>query len=136
MASIHRDVVVAAPVAAVWAALRDVGNPHRLFAGVLADARLDGDTRTVTFAHGPVVRERIVDVDEARQRVAYAVLGHGLIHHSASMQVFDAGGGRSRFVWITDVLPDDVAASFERTIDHGVAAMRRTLEGAEQNPGG
>ena len=40
-----------------WAALRDVGNAHRAFAGVLTDARLDGDRRVVTFANGVVAKE-------------------------------------------------------------------------------
>jgi len=59
----------------------------------------------------------------------------GLVHHSASMQVFaESDGGGSRFVWISDFLPDDLAASFGPLIDQGTAAMRRTLEGAAQPP--
>ena len=130
MASIHREARLAAPADAVWEALRDVGNVHRLFPGVLVEAHLEGDVRVVTFASGQAVRERIVAIDEQRRRVAYAVLRDGLIHHGASMQVFAEPDGGSRFVWITDLLPDSLAAPFGAVIDQGMAALKQALEGA------
>lgn len=135
MASIHREIGVAAPAEAVWAALRDVGNPHRLFRGVLADARLDGDVRTVVFVDGAVVRERIVAVDDDRRRVAYAVLKDGLVHHSAAMQVLADGPDRSRFAWTTDILPDALVAVFGPRIEQGLAALRATVESAAPREG-
>jgi carbon monoxide dehydrogenase subunit G len=128
MASIHRETLLSASADEVWASLREVGNVHRLFPGVLVDARLEGDVRVVTFVSGRVVRERVVAVDEARRRVAYAVLQDGLVHHSASMQVLAEDERSSRFVWISDLLPDDLAASFSLVIDDGVAALKRALE--------
>ncbi len=128
MVSIVREVSLACPADAAWAALHDVGNAHRLFAGVLVDARLDGDVRTVTFAHGPVLRERIIAIDDERRRVAYTVLDETLVHHSASMQVLPCADASSRFVWITDVLPDDRAGRIAPLMDQGCAALRRVLE--------
>jgi uncharacterized protein YndB with AHSA1/START domain len=127
MASIHKEVLLDVPVERVWAALRDVGNAHHLFAGVLTDAKLDGDVRTVTFANGMVARERIIDVDEQRRRVAYAAQGSPFEHHSASMQVFAEREGRTRFVWISDFLPADVAPKVAPLIDAGCAALERNL---------
>jgi carbon monoxide dehydrogenase subunit G len=129
MASIHTETSIAAPAEAVWAALRDVGNAHLLFRGVLVNARLEGDDRIVTFADGTVVKERIIAVDDQRRRLAYSAVRAGLAHHSASMQVFAEGPASSRLVWITDVLPDEVAASVGPAIDQGTAAANRTLEG-------
>jgi carbon monoxide dehydrogenase subunit G len=129
MASIHKEALIAAPAEDVWAALRDVGNAHRLLRGVLADARLEGDSRIVVFVDGTAVRERIVTVDDERRRVAYAVLRDGVVHHNASMQVFADGADSSRFVWISDFLPDVLAASFGPLIEQGTAAAKRTLEG-------
>jgi uncharacterized protein YndB with AHSA1/START domain len=129
MASIHKETAIAAPAEAVWAALRDVGNAHLLFRGVLVDARLDGDGRIVTFADGTVVKERIIAVDDQRRRLAYAAVRDRLVHHSASMQLIAEGPASSRFIWITDVLPDEVAASVGPVIDQGTAAAKRTLEG-------
>lgn len=133
MGSIHKDVAVAAPAERVWAMLRDVANPHRLFRGVLIDARLEGSIRLVTFANGSVVRERIVAIDEARRRVAYAVLREGLVHHNAAMQVLAAGAEGSRFTWTSDFLPDELAATLGPLIDQGTAAMQRVLENSDSH---
>ena len=98
---------------------------------MLADAWLEGDTRVVTFAAGQVVRERIVAIDDERRRIAYAAVRDGLTHHSASMQVFVDGDGRSRFVWISDFLPDELAAAIRPLVEQGAAAIKQTLEGPE-----
>ena len=94
MASIRKEAAIAAPAAAAWAALRDVGALHtRLVAGFVTDCRLEGDTRVVTFANGMVARERIVTVDDAERRVVWSATGDRLAHHNASAQVFDEGDG-------------------------------------------
>lgn len=130
MASIHSEKLVRVPADRAWAALRDVANPHRLFAGVLTDARLDGDTRTVTFANGMVAQERIVDVDEGRRRVAYTVAGDMFEHHSASMQILPEGPDACRFVWDTDLLPNDRVKMVAPLVEQGSQALARTLEAA------
>ena len=59
----------------VWDAVRDFGAVHtRLVPGFVLDARLEGDARIVTFANGTVARELLVDCDEARRRLVYAVV--------------------------------------------------------------
>jgi len=130
MASIRKEIVVGAPVEDVWAAIRDVGAPHkRLAPGFLVDTRLEGDARVVTFANGLVVRERIVDVDDAARRLCWAVVGSPrLTHHNASLQVFAEGGGRSRVVWIADLLPDEIAGDIRGLIEQAMAVMKQTLE--------
>ena len=77
----------------------------RLDAGFVRDTRLDGDTRIVSFANGAVAREVLVDSDDARRRLVYAVQSERLTQHSASVQVFADGDG-SRLVWICDFLPN------------------------------
>src|SRR5215468_2072097 len=111
MASIRKEIEVEAPADDVWAAVRDVGAPHRcLGPGFLTDTRLEGNARIVTFANGLVARELIVDVDDESRRFAWAVVGSPrLHHHNASMQVFADGPRRSRLVWIADLLPDEMA---------------------------
>src|SRR4051812_28805364 len=107
MASIRREIVIDVGVEQAWQMLRRVGEPHVLFAPVLADARLDGEVRTVRFANGIEVRERILDVDDEHRRVAYAVVeSPSMTFHHASMQLDIAGPGRCLFIWITDFLPD------------------------------
>jgi hypothetical protein len=129
MASIHRETVVGVGAEQAWAALRTVGAPHELFAPVLTDGELNGETRRVTFANGMVVNERIVDVDDGMRRVAYSVIdAPGVRYHHASMQVREEGPDRCRFVWITDFLPADAAAALTPLIEAGSAALKTNLE--------
>ena len=129
MASIHQQLTVEVGSDQAWAALRLVGEAHKLFAPVLVDGQLDGDTRTVRFANGMVVQERIVDVDDERRRVAYTVLnGPGMTHHHASMQVVDAGPGRCHFIWISDFLPHDIGSNLAPLIEQGASALKNNLE--------
>ncbi len=129
MASVHREIVIERPPAEVWGALADVGALHtRLAPGFVTDCRLEPGARVVTFANGMVARELIVDVDGERRRVAWAVVGGRLSHHNASAQVFAAGDGASRFVWIADFLPDEHAPQVAAMIDHGLAAIKRHLD--------
>ena len=132
MASIRREIVVEARAEQVWAAVRDVGAPHkRLAPGFVVDTRLEGDARIVTFANGLVARELIVDVDDGARRLVWAVVGSPrLTHHNASLQVFAEGERRSRVVWIADLLPSEAAAVIAGMIDQGMAIMKPTLEKA------
>ena len=128
MASIIRDIAVAAAPETVWQAVRDVGNAHRLFAGVLKDCRMGEGERTVIFANGTVVRELILDINDERRRVAYAAVGGRTTHHNSSLQVFAAEGGHSRIQWVTDFLPNELAPVIGGLVEAGAAAMKRQLE--------
>jgi hypothetical protein len=129
MASIHREAELNVDAARAWARLRAVGDAHKLFAPVLVDGKLDGDTRTVRFANGMVVQERILDVDEERRRVAYTVLdAPGVTFHHASMQIVDAGPGRCRFIWITDLLPGEARDAIAPLVEEGTRALQTNLE--------
>jgi Polyketide cyclase / dehydrase and lipid transport len=135
MASIRKEIVIDTGLEPAWSALRRVGEPHTLFAPVLTDAQIEGDVRTVRFANGMIVRERILDVDDEHRRIAYAVLDpHGMSYHHASMQVDVAGPGRCVFVWITDFLPAEAGASLQPLIDQGADALKRNLESTASAP--
>lgn len=129
MASIHKEILIEASPETVWAAIRDVGAVHkRLVPGLVTDVRMDGDARMITFANGRTVRELIVDVNDGKRRLAYAAVGGLPKHHHASMQVFAEGEHRSRLVWITDVVPDDVAQLVGTFVEKGSAIIKQTLE--------
>ena len=128
MASIHKEVAVRARPEDVWAAVRDVGAVHeRLVPGLLVDASLEGDARVVTWANGMVLRELIVDIDDVAMRLAYAAVGGRTTHHNSSMQVFAAVEG-SRLVWITDLLPNELAGFVAGLVEQGAAVIKQTLE--------
>jgi hypothetical protein len=130
MASIHREVIIAATPEVVWAAVRDIGAIHtRLAPGFVVDTKLepDGAARLVTFGNGTIARELIVDIDDTARRLAWSVVGGRMTHHNASAQVFDESGA-TRFVWIADLLPHEVAPAIAAMIDQALAAIRRHLE--------
>ena len=129
MASIHKDIPINAGCSEVWAAVRDFGALPRLAPGFVVDAKLEDGARIVTFANGNVAREVLVDCDEARRRLVYAIVNERVTHYSASVQVFDAGPGRSQVSWTVDVLPNDIAPYISGQMDLGVLAMQRALAG-------
>jgi carbon monoxide dehydrogenase subunit G len=133
MASIRREIRIDARPETAWAALRDVGALHRrLVPGFVTSTRLEEGARVVTFGNGMVARELIVDVDDEARRVAWSVVGSRMTHHNASAQVFPDGAAGCRFMWIADLLPNEVAPSIAAMIDQGIAVIKQTLERAER----
>jgi hypothetical protein len=131
MASISKEIFIDVDPTDAWAALRDFrAVDERLVPGFVVSCELDGpDTRIVTFFNGAVAREVLVGIDDDARRLAYTVVEGPLdsTHHNASAQVLPEGGG-CRFVWITDVLPDDVAGTVSELMDRGIAVIKQTLE--------
>jgi hypothetical protein len=129
MASIQREVILNAPLDQVWDALRDIGALHtRLVPGFVVDTRLEDGARMVTFANGMTVRELIVDVDPLRRRVCWAAVDTPMMkHYNASFQLFEVGDGRTKGVWIADLLPNEAAPQVDEMIQQGLAAMKRVF---------
>ena len=129
MASIRKEILIEADCEEVWAAARDVGALHeRLASGFVVDTRMEGDDRIVTFANGLVAREAIVAIDDAARRLAWTVVGGRTSHYAASFQAFADGEGRTRALWIVDLLPNDLAGPIGAMVEQGSAAIKRTLE--------
>jgi Polyketide cyclase / dehydrase and lipid transport len=132
MASIIREIFIDADPADVWTALADFGAVHeRLVPGFVVESVVDGPgSRVVTFFNGAVAREVLVGIDEDARRLAYSVVDGPLraTHHNASAQVVAEREGHSRFVWITDVLPDNLAAGIGEMMDRGLGVIKQTLE--------
>jgi carbon monoxide dehydrogenase subunit G len=131
MASIRREIVIQATPERVWDALRDVGAIHtRLAPGFVANVVLEEGARIVTFGNGMTARELIVDLDDAARRLVWSARGGRMTHHNASAQVFPEGEG-TRFVWIADLLPHELAPAIAGMIEQGLAAIKQTLERRE-----
>lgn len=131
MASIRQEIPINAEPEDVWEALRDFGAVHRrLVPGFVVDSRMDGADRIVTFFNGAVARERLVAVDEQTRRLVYTVVegSMGATHHNASAQVLPDGEGGTRFVWITDLLPDNLAGPVGQLMEQGARVIKQTLE--------
>lgn len=128
MASIRKEIEIHTSADDVWDALRDVGALHtRLAAGFVVDTHLDGGARIVTFANGMAVREEIVSVDESTRRVVWAIVDQQFRHFNGAAQVFGDDDG-ARFVWTSDLLPEDAADNVEAMMTAGIAAIKATLE--------
>jgi uncharacterized protein YndB with AHSA1/START domain len=130
MATIRKEIEIHASPQRVWEALSDVGALHtRLAAGFVAETRMEGNERIVTFANGMVAREEIVAVDDAARRVVWAIVGQQFHHYNGAAQLFDHANG-TRFVWTTDLLPDELAPNVDAMMTAGIAAIKKTIEGA------
>ena len=130
MASIHNDVPLNAPAHKVWDAVRDFGALHeRLVPGFVTACQLDGDARIVTFSNGSVAREVLVDADDARQRLVYAINNERLKHYSASVQVVADGDAKCRLIWTIDMLPNELAPYVQGQTKEAVHAMHRAFPG-------
>jgi uncharacterized protein YndB with AHSA1/START domain len=134
MASITKEIVIDAPAEEVWDALRDFGALHeRLVPGFVVAAELRGDVRVVTFFNGAVAHEQLVGTDDETRRLAYTVIEGPLraTHHNAAAQVVAEGAGRSRFVWVADVLPDELEPAMSGLMEQGIGVVKATLEGGD-----
>jgi len=130
MASIQKEFDVGSPAHDVWDAVRDFDAVHtRLAPGFVTNAVMDGDSRLVTFSNGTSARELLVDCDDAKRRLVYAVISERIKQHSASVQILENDDGRSKFIWIVDVLPNEIAPYISEQMDLSVAAMKKKLEG-------
>lgn len=128
MASILREITVAAVPALVWEIVRDFDHVHeRLVPGFLTACVAEPGARVVTFENGLVARELLVGTCEEQRRLSYASVGGRPTHHNASVQVFAEGAMRTRLVWITDVLPNELADSIAQMMDRALGVMAETL---------
>jgi hypothetical protein len=131
MAHIRKEVSIDASPQEVWAAVRDWGALHeRLVPGFVTDTVVqeNGD-RIVTFFNGTVLREVLVDLDEESRRLAWSIVDGPYTHHNACAQVFPDGEDAARFVWVADLLPDELAARTDESMQAGTNVVKQTLEG-------
>jgi len=128
MATIYKEFIVDAGMDSVWDALRDFNAVHqRLAPGFVVDCQPGDGSRTVTFANGMVAHEVLVGIHEEAHRLSYTVVGGKASHHMASAQLFAEGDKRTRFVWITDALPDALEGYIAAMMTQGAAVMQRAL---------
>ena len=133
MTTLRREVLLRAPIEAVWGAVRDIGALHtRLVPGFVVDTQLVEDGRIVTFANGMIVHEPIIDIDEERHRICWTALGAPLTHYNASFELY-AEGEMTRGVWIADLLPHEAADFVAPMMQEGLSAMTRAFGDGSQS---
>jgi uncharacterized protein YndB with AHSA1/START domain len=129
VASIRKERTIAVSPEQAWAALGDWAAPHeRLAPGFLVDTRIDGEDRLVTFFNGAVARERLVERDEEERRLVWSIVDGPYTHHNGAAQVIANDDGTTRFVWIADLLPDEIAEMTGEMMERGVENVKQALE--------
>jgi Polyketide cyclase / dehydrase and lipid transport len=97
--------------------------------GFVTDVRLDGEDRIVTFYNQLVARERLVNTSDADRRLVWSVIDGPFAHYNSAAQVFPAGAG-TRFAWISDLLPEEMARHVDEMMERGIDTIKHTLETA------
>ncbi|MFE9323655.1 SRPBCC family protein [Nocardia sp. NPDC052278] len=131
MATIRTEIVIDASPQHIWDVVRDVGAVHkRLLPGRVADTRIQGVERFLTFPDGHIIRELIISIDDETRRMAYSVADGArpsLDYHHASFEV-RSEGEHGRLIWITDVLPDTIAPEIRIRTEYGIKEMKQAIE--------
>jgi len=137
MATLFKEIEIAAEPDVIWAAAKDVGALHtRLVPGFVIDTKLVSPntnainpSRDVTFANGLVVREHILSIDDARRRMSWTIESAQVTHYNAVLEIErTTTSGKSRVKWTTDLRPDEAAPQIGAMHDEGLAAMKRAFE--------
>lgn len=130
MASIRKERTIAVSPEQAWAALGDWAAPHeRLAPGFLVDTQIEGEDRVVTFFNGAVARERLVERNEEERRLVWSIVDGPYTHHNGAAQVIANDDGTTRFVWIADLLPNEIAEMTGEMMERGVENVKQALEG-------
>lgn len=75
-----------------------------------------------------VIREPIVNIDDEAKRVVWSEESDQLTHYNASAQVFNDDNGRTKMVWIADLLPNGASEFVAQMMGDGMTAMNKTLD--------
>ncbi len=126
MATINLHTTLAVAPDELWKTVRDVGGVSAML-DVITESSVDGDKRQCTMADGGHLDETILSIDDEHHRVAYTITASPfpIEAHAASMQVTDAGNGRSNFDWITDIKPDELAGALGPMLSAEIAQMEQ-----------
>jgi hypothetical protein len=131
LASVVRDIVIDAPADYCWDAVRAFDALHvRLAPGFVTALTMAGDRqRRITFFTGAIATETLVGIDDKIMRLAYKVDDGPMraTHYNASVQVIPHGAGQCRFVWVVDILPDELAGRTAEAMDAGLRAISAAL---------
>jgi carbon monoxide dehydrogenase subunit G len=126
MASITKSTYLGTGSDEVWEVLRDPGRVNELIT-FLGEVTVDGNTRVCALGDD-VLEELLVDIDDVARRFVYSIRRSpfGFVHHSASMQAIPEGEG-TRFVWVTDLLPDEARPAVDEALTAALASIQKAF---------
>ena len=125
-------------VEALWAAVSDFGDLSWLPGKPIYSSEGEGPgmVRILNMSPIPEVREQLDEIDEDHHTIFYRVIAGvpmPITDYQASMQVVDAGQGRSRLIWSSKWEPDGVSEEEATQVvsnmyKNVMAAMKSKLE--------
>ena len=131
MASIRKERTIEVSPEEAWEVLSDWGAPHkRLVPGFVVSTELDGEDRIVTFFNGAVARERLIERSDEERRLVWSIVDGPYTHHNGAAQIVANENGTTRFVWIADLLPNEMATVTSELMERGIETVKQSLEGS------
>lgn len=135
MATIRKERTIEVGPEEAWSVLSDWGAPHeRLVPGFVVATELDGEDRLVTFFNGAVARERLIAQDEDERRLVWSIVDGPYAHHNGAAQIIANEDGTTHFVWIADVLPNEMAEITGELMERGIETVKQSLEASAGAP--
>jgi hypothetical protein len=133
VATIRKERTIGVSPEEAWAVLADWGAPHeRLVPGFVVATELDGEDRLVTFFNGAVARERLIERSEEERRLVWSIVDGPYAHHNGAAQVHANEDGTTRFVWIADLLPNEMAEITGELMEQGIETVKQSLEASAE----
>lgn len=127
MATIRKEFEVNSDVNSVWEKIADTGNISQII-GFVSESQQSGDQRVCKLDNGATLVEKIISVNEGLKRVVYSITESPLnMEFQVASMELEASGGKTKFVWTADLLPDAAAEALEPMMDSAVADMSKTL---------
>lgn len=126
-ASVRRERCFAVGADVVWAVVSRPELLDRWFPGVVA-CHLADDVRTVTLATGASLEERIITNDPLQRRFQYRIAGGLFREHLATLDVLEAGEGRSLVIYACDADPAAMAIILGGAMAAALEELGRQLE--------
>lgn len=130
-------IIIDAAADAIWQVIGDFGAASQYLAWVVNCAVAGegvGALRTLTSADGSTIVERLETLDEAGQRLSYALLTDTPFRDClTTLAVRDLGPGRAELLWSATFQPDGLPASeaqemLEEALDGNCLALKWLIE--------
>ena len=133
MASIRKERTIEVSPEQAWAALGDWAAPHeRLVPGFLTATEIDGEDRIVTFFNGAVPASGWSSATRSERRLVWSIVDGPYTHHNGAAQVIANDDGTTQFVWIADLLPNEIAEMTGEMMERGVENVKQALEASAE----
>ena len=127
MVTLTHEATFDSDIDSVWAIIGDPAGVPQWFTGVESATVVDG-LRTCVLRRGPVVTERIVEIDNVSHRFSYSIVdGFPVTSHLGTVDLVEYGSG-CRLLYTTQVTPDSFGDGLGRSIDVALTTLRELVD--------